>query len=368
MFRRSFLALSGGAVMAPQPASSLDSVPQVKEKGAALRDMLEALRKKHQVPALAAARFNRDGIVDQAVAGFRKAGGSRPVTVNDLWHLGSMTKAMTATLLATYVQEGRLKWEDTLGKLIPNSCQGAARSVRGITVIQLLQHRSGLPANLASWWQLPGAGQRDKILQMAAPANGKDPETGSFLYSNVGYAIAGHVAEKLDGKSWEDLIQKRLFQPLKITAGQGPAGTAGKDDQPWPHDAKGKPLPDNGPSSDNPPSLGPAGRVHSSMADYARFAADHLRGAKGKSALLKPELYQILHRADPDHEYACGWGTPERPWAGGRCLTHTGSNNANFFVAWLAPEKGFGILAACNQGGPAAETACDAACSLMIPA
>ena len=56
----------------------------------------------------------------------------------------------------------------------------------------------------------------------------------------------------------------------------------------------------------------------------------------------------------------------ERPWAGGRCLTHTGSNTANFSVIWMAPEKAFGVIAVCNQGGDAAAKACDAACSLMI--
>ncbi len=102
------------------------------------------------------------------------------------------------------------------------------------------------------------------------------------------------------------------------------------------------------------------------MAGYARFAADHLRGAKGGKALLKQESYQTLHAPDPESHYACGWGIAARPWAGGRCLTHTGSNNANYFAAWLAPEKAFGVLAVTNQGGPAAGQACDEACSLLI--
>ena len=157
-------------------------------------------------------------------------------------------------------------------------------------------------------------------------------------------------------------MEKRIFQPLKMTAGHGPTG----ENQPWPHGPKGTPLPLNGLMSDNPPSLGPAGRVHASLTDYARFAADHLRGAAGRPALLQPESYQTLHRPDPASHYACGWGLAERPWAGGRCLTHTGSNNANFSVVWLAPEKGFGVVAVCNQAGEAAAAACDAACSLMI--
>ena len=357
MDRRSFLQTISASLLAA-PALS----PAQEKPTAFLTEKLEATRKKHLVPALAAARFGVDGLTVQIITGVRKTGEPTPVTNRDIWHFGSMTKAMTAALLATYVEEGRLHWEDILGKLIPDSCQGSHPDARKITVRQLLQHRSGLPANLPSWWFLPGADQRGKILALAAPPDGRPPSSGTFLYSNVGYAIAGHVAEKLDGKPWEELIEKRLFRPLKITAGHGPTG----ENQPWPHDLHGTPLPFNGPAADNPPSLGPAGRVHASLTDYARFAADHLRGATGQRAFLKPESYQSLHRPDPGSHYACGWGIAERPWAGGRCLTHTGSNNSNFSVVWLAPEKAFGVIAVCNQAGASAAQACDAACSLLI--
>ena len=361
MNRRHFLtSLGGGAI------SLTHGQAASKDTAAGLQEKLEILRLKHRVPALAAARLGVDGLLIQSVTGFRKAGGSTPVTASDLWHYGSMTKAMTATLLATYVEEGRLQWDDPLGKLIPESCRKADPRTKDITVLQLLQHRSGLRANLFSWWLLPRAAQREEILRLAAPPGTDWAASGSYLYSNVGYAIAGHLAEKLDGKPWEVLLEKRLFKALKITAGQGPVGTEGKDDQPWPHDSKGSALPVNGPRCDNPPSLGPAGRVHASLENYARFAADQLRGAAGQSALLPAALYKILHTPDPASHYACGWGVADRSWAGGRCLTHSGSNNANFSVVWLAPEKAFGVFAACNQGGPAAAEACDAACSLMI--
>ena len=324
MNRRHFLTSLGGGMLSISRSSAAPPAAP-----ADLTKQLETLRQKHQVPALTASRFGVEGLLFQSVTGFRKAGGTTPVTPDDFWHYGSMTKAMSATLLATYVQEGRLQWDDPLGKLIPESCRKAHPRTKDITVLQLLQHRSGLRANLLSWWILPRADQRGEILRLAAPPGADPPAAGAYLYSNVGYAIAGHIAEKLDGRPWEALLEKRVFQPLKITAGQGPVGTEGKDDQPWPHDEKGSALPANGPASDNPPSLGPAGRVH------------------------------VSH-------YACSWGIADRPWADGRCLTHTGSNNANFSAVWLAPEKAFGVFATCNQGGPAAAAACDAACSLLI--
>ena len=88
---------------------------------------------------------------------------------------------MTATLLATYVGDGRLNWNDTLQKLIPDSCQDSHPDVRRISVLQLLQHRSGLPANLLSWWFVPSVGQRGKILPSAAPPTAKPTPPKSFL-------------------------------------------------------------------------------------------------------------------------------------------------------------------------------------------
>ena len=65
-------------------------------------------------------------------------------------------------------------------------------------------------------------------------ANAPAGAVGDFLYSNLSYALAGAMAERLTGKSWETLMQERLFVPLGITtAGYGPPGTPGQVDQPW---------------------------------------------------------------------------------------------------------------------------------------
>lgn len=336
-------------------------------RGAAEPDSLfETMRKQHAVPAVAGAIVTVDGIRDSGCAGVRKAGGATPVTTTDLWHLGSMTKAMTATLLGTFVQQGRLKWEASLGDLLPDLLTKATPEAKRITLWQLLTHRSGLPANRGQWGAMPLAGSRAEIVR-AECAKPLLSEPGStFLYSNVGYMTAGVIAERLGGSLWEEQITKRVFEPLKMEAGFGGTGTPGKEDQPWPHNKEGKPMPNNGPAMDNPPSLGPAGTCHARLAEYAKFAADHLRGAAGGKALQTPALYRELHEPVPSCGYAGGWHVAERPWADGKVLTHAGSNTMNYFVAWLAPAKGFGVIAACNQGGEHAAAACDGVCSALI--
>src|SRR5688572_7443904 len=82
-----------------------------------LSAVLEKLRVQHEVPGLAAAAFINGKVVDATAVGVRKAGDSTPVTVEDRWHIGSCTKAMTATLAAMYVEEGRLRWDTTVGEV-----------------------------------------------------------------------------------------------------------------------------------------------------------------------------------------------------------------------------------------------------------
>jgi CubicO group peptidase (beta-lactamase class C family) len=119
----------------------------------------------------------------------------------------------------------------------------------------------------------------------AASAAKLDSEPGTkYLYSNLGYVIAGAIAEKAADASWEELITRALFEPLGMeSAGFGGAGTPGQIDEPWGHTADGRPVTENGPEADNPPVMGPAGRVQCTIADWAKFVADQLRGARQES-------------------------------------------------------------------------------------
>jgi CubicO group peptidase (beta-lactamase class C family) len=322
-----------------------------------LKETLEAIRAKHNLPALGGAVVNSKGLVESAVVGVRKAGSKVEATLDDQWHLGSDTKAMTATLIAILVEQGKLKWEDTVGDYFPD----AHESVRKATFVQLVCHRSGLPANHVAWWKFKRDQRAEVLKDVKASGDGK------FLYSNLGYVIAGAMIEKKMGKSWEDLITEHLFKPLEMArTGFGGTGTEGKIDQPWSHRKGGKPVEPNGPACDNPAVLGPAGTVHAPLADWAKFVADHLRGARGDKAILRADSYKKLHTPPLGGEYAFGWMTVERDWGGGKVLTHAGCNTMNYSVVWMAPLKDFAVLVVTNQGDDVAAQACDEAASALI--
>jgi len=332
---------------------------------------LEDIRKKHDLPALAVVVVKDGKICDRAAVGVRKLGESTAVTTNDIFHIGSCTKSMTATLAAMLIEEGKLRWDSTIVEVLPDLKGKIDKQYEGVTIEQLLTHRGGVPGNppSAAWmqaWKERGTPkeQRTEFIASVLREPPKAAPGTKTIYSNQGYTVAGVMMEKVTGKSWETLITERLFTPLKMTtAGFGPPGSKGKADQPWGHTGKGKKATPT--QTDNPPAIAPAGRVHCSLDDLARYAIAHVQGERTGS-VLKPETFRKLHTPPEGSDYACGWVVTKRDWAGGRALWHNGSNTMWYVVIWFAPDKDFAVIAATNIGDSEADKGCDEAAAAMI--
>ena len=337
--------------------------------------LLEPIRTQHALPALAAASFASGKPLDSGVCGVRRMGGTERATIDDKWHLGSCTKSMTASIVAMLVERDIMRWDSTVGELLPNMPH-MKPAWRTVPLELLLGHRAGAPHEpppplWAEAWKRRGTptDQRREFVRglLQTPPN---PAAGTqFVYSNQGYSIVGAMLEQKTGKPWEKLMREMLFTPMGLkSAGFGAAGTPGKADQPWGHRGEGSPLVPvpSGPDADNPPAIGPGGIVHMSIGDFARYAAWHGDEARRDGKLLKAESFRKLHTAVEGQDYALGWGVTKRPWAGGRVLTHNGSNTMNFAVMWVAPERDFAVVAATNVAGPEADKGCDEAVAMLI--
>ena len=329
--------------------------------------LLEPIRAQHTLPALAAASFSLGKPLDSGVCGVRRSGGTERATIDDKWHLGSCTKSMTASVAAMLVERGVLRWDSTVGDLLPNM-PGMNAAWKSVPLELLLGHRAGAPHDppLQLWadaWKRRGTPtqQREDFVRGLLHTDPNPAAGTQHVYSNQGYSIVGAMLEHKTGKPWEKLMCEMLFTPLDLkSAGFGAAGTADKIDQPWGHRRKDSalvPVPP-GSDADNPPAIGPGGIVHMSIGDFARYAAWHGDEARRDGRMLKPESFHKLHTALEGQEYALGWIVMRRPWAGGRVLTHNGSNTMNFAVMWVAPERDFAVVAATNAAGAEAEKCC----------
>ena len=322
--------------------------------------LLTPIIQKHDVPGMAVAVVQSGETVAVGVAGVRTRGKGDKIATDDHFHIGSDTKALNAMLCGILVDEGKLKWGQTLGETFPELKKSMNAGYQAVTLEQLLTHRGGAPGAIEKdplWvklFQHKGTPTSARRLLLTGVTS-KPPEATpgeKFIYSNAGYSIAGYMAEKVTGKSWEDLMREKIFRPLGMTtAGFGAPGTRAKNDQPRGHQANRTPVEpgSTAPPSDNPVAIGPAGIVHCSIGDWAKFIAANLPSAKTK--LVKPETLEKLHTPAPgEPKYAMGWIIADgQPWAGGPALTHAGSNTMWYAVAWLAPKKDFAVLVACNQ-------------------
>ena len=311
-------------------------------------------------PGLIAAIIDGEGVRALAAAGVRRQGSSEKLTANDLMQIGSVTKAMTSTMLATLVADGTFVngWQTTIAQVFPELVDEMHPDYRPVTLWQLVRHIGGVPDGVPAWWTshptLPMVERRYRILR----ENLADPPgspIGVFSYSNAGYMVAAAMAEQLTGQSWETLMQERLFAPLGMSsAGFGVPGTRGGVDQPWNHhrDSAGmwKPI-----QLDYGTPLAPAGNVYTSLEDLAKFIALQFLN-KRPVILNRQQLDELLIPIPGNYGGAAGWvvyhrleGNREVLWlftqgGGGPCCGYRA-------VVRAVPSRGRAYIAVANSWG-----------------
>ena len=181
-----------------------------------------------------------------AQAGVTQIGGDTPLAPDAPWHIGSISKGFTATLLMRLAEQGRLDFDAPLAVLLPG--QALHPDWAALTLPQILSHTAGLAPNFSAAVMGADPGPDRSAARHAAlaalwgqPLPGRP---GRHVYSNLGYVLAGHIAETVTGQSWESLILQELAQPLGLTTlgfrrptGRGRAGGP----QPVPADAPRRP-------------------------------------------------------------------------------------------------------------------------------
>ena len=182
------------------------------------------VREQWKIPGLSLAVIHGDSTVFSGGFGVREKGRSVAkdgpgvaVTDSTLFHIGSMTKAFTATVIASLVDEGLLSWEDTVKNILPDF-DWYDDSVEAVMQVRdLLTHSTGLVAQAGTY--IPNLGyDRDDIYQMFRYIEPVYPFREKFAYNNITFIIAARIIETVTGRSWEDNIRERIFIPLGMTS------------------------------------------------------------------------------------------------------------------------------------------------------
>ena len=360
---------------APPPGINASVHPAAEAPGSQERHteaLLIRLREQHELPALAAVVVSSDTTLGLVVTGIRRQGQPEMVEPADRFHLGSMGKAITATVIARLIEEGTLAWTTRPVDVFPELAKTIHPGYRDITLEQLLRHEAGMPA-YDSTAEIRGASARagsgsprDQRRAFSAWLLQQRPHVTPGTraeYSNAGYPVAAAMAEAATGEAWESLVESKLARPLGINLVYGlPA--RGDSPQPWGHKPKSAFLgmaTYRNAVEPQPPGDGwalgvifePAGDYSLSLADYAKFLQLHLAGLAGRDGLLKASSIQRLH-AGPG-EYAMGWFL--REFDGTAAHWHTGSTDTFFSRVIMLPARDIAVAVLTNAGSEAASTA-----------
>ena len=171
------------------------------------------------MPGVAVAVIHDDRILLAKGYGYRDLEKRLPVTSKTLFPIASITKPVTATAAAILVDDGKIHWNDRVREHLPTFRLHNEDAAAQLTIRDCLAHRTGIPLTLRRWlgtaeWSEQHASPEFayRTLRYLEPTG---PARIRFQYSNSGYFITGQVIDKRGG-SWEEVIQKRLLNPLKM--------------------------------------------------------------------------------------------------------------------------------------------------------
>ena len=320
---------------------------------------LEQIRKSNNLPCVAAGSSNYATSTFETT-GVRKIGAAPAAEKTDKFLLGSLSKAMTATLIALLVKDGLFTWEQTLGELLRPQLPNMHPSHEYTTLEMLASHYSGLAmawelrvSLLARLWDSTVAPEQGRWIgvQDALAKPPKYKPGSKFVYDNTNYYVLSVLVDRFADSPWETVIRERLFEPLgmdEIGFGAAPERDDTSIDNPWPHLRNPFQLAQPIPVSLLPlryrewPLAGaPAGSVHCTIQNYNTFLRMHVDGGNGTSVLgLSPADFRFLHtpfKQDGVGYSPGGWYRPPKYDRGEEAysLYHAGANPFNQTYAWL---------------------------------
>lgn len=272
----------------------------------------DSIRKSYNIPEISYAVIDDNSILEIAALGKHSILLSDSASLNDRFHIGSNAKAMTAFIIAKYVEKGKLKWTTKFFDVFPEWKKESKADYANITLQDLLSHKAGIqPFQGENDPQIPdfkGTNQEKrsrfgKFVLTFEPL--KPDEQNPFIYSNAGYTLATLMLEKVTGKSWEQLVEKVFNKDLKLNVKfSWPENQKQKDT--WGHSFENEkltPVPSN--NGYHLDYTEPAGDINIKLKDYAKFIQLNLKGLNGLNNYLTAKTYQFIHKGFKN--YSLGW-------------------------------------------------------------
>jgi CubicO group peptidase (beta-lactamase class C family) len=268
----------------------------------------------------------------------------RPIDGDTVFGIASVTKAFVGLLLADAVGRGELTYEAEAARYLPQGVRLPQRG-RAITVLDLVTHTSGLPHELPEAVAAPvREGGRDAARavlyeHLASYELRTEPGT-AWSYSNLGYALLGHILERRSGLDYETLLRRRITGPLGMESTAPSSVALLRERRAHPHLASLEPSPEW-----RKPWMEPV--LQSTARDLLTFVAACLGQVDTPLAPAVAAMLKVRRPAPAlQAEQALGFYVYRLP--NGPMIGHTGAGGGFTATVMFEPEAGNGVVLLSN--------------------
>lgn len=283
---------------------------------------------------------------------------SNQVDPQTLFTLASLSKSFNTAMLARLVDEGILDWDVPVREYAPELRMMDPEADEGMTLRDMLCHRTGLANHDAIWPSEFSHEEAAKCLRYMKP-NQKFRSVSQ--YNNTIYMLSGYVAEAATGKTWHELIKEYIFDPLGMTHSCSELSkmvASGNFAEPHKYLHGKVQKVDRWPMDQAAAAAG----VNSCAEDMAKWLKFHLTGGLGPDGtrLLSEKNFNEIHKGEMPSsgsnlhsdeikltQYALGWR--EGTYRGHRISTHTGHIEGYCSIEMVLPADGIGVFISLNQ-------------------
>jgi CubicO group peptidase (beta-lactamase class C family) len=332
-----------------------------------LRELIEQERERFGVAGLSVVVVQDREVVLAEGFGSRNLESDLPTTPETLFAIASDSKAFTAALCATFVDEGKLEWDAPIRDVLPWFRLHDLHATELVSMRDLLAHRTGLPRHDAVWFWGGKGPQPQDVVRRLRHLKPSAPLRQVWQYNNLCYTTAGYIAGELAGSDWETALRERVFERLgmkRSTVGRGAAEATG--DAATPYDDKtgvNVAVPQVGDGS-----VGPAGGIWSNAEEMASWVLARLDvPLPDGSLLLSRNALRELHApamVKPPgplelpgvHSLGYGLAADVISYRGHRLVNHGGNLHGFCSNVYLAPEAGAAVVVLANAHGAGIRT------------
>lgn len=343
--------------------TTLQSNAQTTDKRlAGLDTFINRILKEWNVAGVTVAVVEKNKVLLAKGFGYKDYENKVPVTENTLFAIGSCTKAFTSSLLSFPMKDGKLDLDKPVNNYLPELRFIKDEMTNTITARDMMSHRTGLPRHDLAWYSAKT--RRDSLLYIIRYFEPSAPLRQLWQYNNFMFLAQGVLAEKLSGKTWEELVKEKLFMPLGMSA----SNTSMNDHQKSPdfslgyREEEGKVIKMKFINID---AMGPAGSINSNAKDMANWVMMWINGGKFNGKEIIPAAYfnqaissqMVIGGNLPTKEqsdvffsnYGFGWFLAN--YRGHYRVEHGGNIDGFSTSTSFFPSDSIGVFISVNQNG-----------------